>query len=156
MANTIIKSESSKNKKSMAATKGAACELLACAYLIDAGYMVFRNISPRGCIDIVAIRGNEIRKFDVKSASLSLWENVSNISITYEQKAMGVEILYVDEYGCCHTENDDNRSNLDERIVKECLNCHQKFFIGNARELQRKFCSIECRSELYYKLKKQF
>jgi Holliday junction resolvase-like predicted endonuclease len=37
--------------------KGAHSELVACAWLLRQGYEVFRNISDRGIIDIIAIKG---------------------------------------------------------------------------------------------------
>lgn len=47
--------------------KGAKSELLAAAYLIGQGWEVFRALSPASALDLIAIRGDEIRKIDVKT-----------------------------------------------------------------------------------------
>ena len=46
--------------------KGSHAELKAAAWLLEQGYEVFKNVSPHGEIDLIAIKGNEIRKIDVK------------------------------------------------------------------------------------------
>lgn len=46
--------------------KGAHAELRACAWLLEQGYEVFRNVSSHGKIDLVAIKDGEVRFFDVK------------------------------------------------------------------------------------------
>jgi hypothetical protein len=50
--------------------KGAHSELIACAWLLDQGYDVYRNVSPVGMVDIIAIKGDEHLKIDVKTAVL--------------------------------------------------------------------------------------
>jgi Holliday junction resolvase-like predicted endonuclease len=47
--------------------RGAHSELTACLWLLEQGYEVFRNISQHGIADVVAFRGNEILKIDVKT-----------------------------------------------------------------------------------------
>jgi Holliday junction resolvase len=46
---------------------GARSELIACAWLLTEGYEVFRNISPCGHIDIVALKDGKTFYFDVKT-----------------------------------------------------------------------------------------
>lgn len=45
-------------------------ELQACAWLMEQGYEVFRNVSSTGPIDIVAIKGSEVRRSNVRTATL--------------------------------------------------------------------------------------
>jgi hypothetical protein len=47
--------------------KAARAELLACAWLLQQGYEVFRNVSLSGFIDIIAYKNGETLKLDVKS-----------------------------------------------------------------------------------------
>jgi hypothetical protein len=47
--------------------RGAHSELTACLWLLEQGYEVFRNISQHGIVDVVAFRGDEILKIDVKT-----------------------------------------------------------------------------------------
>jgi hypothetical protein len=47
--------------------RGAHSELTACLWLLEQGYEVFRNISQHGIADVVAFRGDEILKIDVKT-----------------------------------------------------------------------------------------
>ena len=49
--------------------RGASAELLACAALVDAGFEVFRNVTPDGPIDIVVWDGETFYPIDVKRAS---------------------------------------------------------------------------------------
>ena len=49
--------------------KGAVAELKATAWLLQQGYEVFRNVSPYGPYDIIAIKDDIIEKIDVKTAS---------------------------------------------------------------------------------------
>jgi Holliday junction resolvase len=48
--------------------KSSHSELIACSWLLKRGYDVFRNVSHYGIADIVAFRGDDIIKIDVKSA----------------------------------------------------------------------------------------
>jgi hypothetical protein len=48
-------------------TIGALSELLACAWLLNKGYQVFRNVSPNGPYDLVAFKGPEELRIDVKT-----------------------------------------------------------------------------------------
>jgi|SRR5674476_703937 len=47
--------------------RGAHSEMLACAWLIEQGYEVFRNVSPFGDIDIVGWKDGVFEGFDVKT-----------------------------------------------------------------------------------------
>jgi Holliday junction resolvase-like predicted endonuclease len=67
--------------------KGAQAELVACAWLLEHGYETFRNVSPYGPVDIVAIKGDKIHRFDVKSGATA--------SLKKHQKDAGILILHV-------------------------------------------------------------
>jgi len=72
--------------------KGASSELIACSWLMDQGYEVFRNVCSHGPADLVAWRDGEILLIDVKSQLSSL---------TSEQMGMGVRRLVVMPDGEC-------------------------------------------------------
>jgi hypothetical protein len=78
--------------------KGAHSELIACAWLLEQGYDVFRNISPYGMMDIIAIKGDEVLKIDVKSRSIG---SRKKGHLTTQQRAAGVVPLYVYPDGRC-------------------------------------------------------
>lgn len=46
--------------------KGALAELKACSWLIEQGYEVFRNVSPEGPFDLIAVKPGETIYVDVK------------------------------------------------------------------------------------------
>ena len=46
---------------------GARSELIACVWLLNRGYEVFRNVSAHGPIDVIAVRGDVVLRFDVKT-----------------------------------------------------------------------------------------
>jgi Holliday junction resolvase-like predicted endonuclease len=48
-------------------TRGGISELRACVWLLEQGYSVLRNVAQDGPIDVVAIKGEEILKIDVKT-----------------------------------------------------------------------------------------
>jgi hypothetical protein len=74
--------------------RGTQAELIACAYLLGEGYEVFRNISPSGPADIIACKGTELLRIDVKSGAY-------HPKLREVQKRDGVVILYVDKDGGC-------------------------------------------------------
>jgi len=47
---------------------GTRAELIACSWLLKEGYEVFRNVSPHGLIDVIAIKNGVILKLDVRSS----------------------------------------------------------------------------------------
>jgi Holliday junction resolvase-like predicted endonuclease len=79
--------------------KGAMSELTACSYLLNSGYEVFRNVSPFGPIDIIAIKDGKEFKLDVKTLHPS-YKEVGN-RLTKEQIEQGVLPLFVNEAGGC-------------------------------------------------------
>lgn len=53
-------------KRVSTSSSGAAAELLVCADLIDRGFEVFRNLSPNGAVDLLAILDRRIYRIQVK------------------------------------------------------------------------------------------
>lgn len=74
--------------------KGTRAEYLACAWLLGEGYEVFRNISPFGEADLIAVRGSHKIEIDVKTAS-----DVRLQPLTGSQIKRGVVVLHVTEDG---------------------------------------------------------
>lgn len=89
--------------------RGNMAEAIACAWLRERGYDVFPNMRNRGPVDVVAIKGDRIRKIDVKlvkpipylSRSSTLTIGAMPKPLTKKQKEMGVERLLVAEDGFC-------------------------------------------------------
>ena len=83
--------------------KGAASEYAACIWLLSQGYEVFKNVAASGVFDIVAIKGKEILKIDVKSASLKTGEKVFYAQRRAQHKIaeQGGNILYIFRDGSC-------------------------------------------------------
>lgn len=52
--------------------RGSANEMRACLWLLDQGYEVFRNVSQHGDVDIVALKGVETLRIDVKAANFKV------------------------------------------------------------------------------------
>ena len=83
--------------------KGGLRELKLCAYLIEKGYEVFRNVTADGFIDIVAINKDtmDVHYIDSKSPVFStkdgsLCNKLGNLSD--EQKQKGVKaVIFHDE-----------------------------------------------------------
>jgi len=78
--------------------KGDQSELLACAWLLEQGYEVFRNVSSVGPIDIIAVNEDETILIDVKTCSLMKdWGEITigATSMSKASKALGVKRLLV-------------------------------------------------------------
>ncbi len=77
--------------------KGALAELTAISWLLKQGYEVYRNVSYHGICDIVASKGGELLKIDVKTANNYLRTGKFYVSQTAsdEQVAHGVKVLGV-------------------------------------------------------------
>ncbi len=86
--------------------RGAHAEMMACCFLLENGYEVFRNVSGVGIIDIVAVKDDQVLKIDVKQATPQL-DNGGNArasggSLSEAQIMAGVVLLFVTEEGFCH------------------------------------------------------
>jgi hypothetical protein len=115
--------------------RGAKAELLACVWLLSKGYEVFRNVSQHGVADLVATRGDEVLKLDVKTIN-----GASVPRLTASQINEGVVGVYVHNDGHC---------DLDLTPIAKfspgdyaCTQCGEIF--TRAKEAHR-FCSSRCR-----------
>ena len=83
--------------------KGDKAEYIAAMWLWDQGYLVCRNMSQQGAVDLVAIKEYEVILIDVKSECRRKRDGSKiNRSLTPLQKNLGVNILNVDvETGEC-------------------------------------------------------
>ena len=86
--------------------KGDRAELLACVFLIDQGYEVFRNVTCTGPADLIAlnIETGECKLIDVKNVTRSIHndkEYVVALKKTPLQIGLKVEFLYIDACGTC-------------------------------------------------------
>ena len=83
--------------------KGDKAEYIAAMWLWDQGYLVCRNMSQQGPVDLVAIKENDITLIDVKSECRRKRDGYKiNRSLTPIQKTIGVKILNVNvETGEC-------------------------------------------------------
>lgn len=79
---------------------GAVGELLACQWLLNNGYEVFRNVSACGLVDIVAlnVETKEILLIDVK---LVPHLQCAGHSMSIEQANLGVKLLLITKSGEC-------------------------------------------------------
>jgi hypothetical protein len=80
---------------------GTVSELIACAWLLDAGYEVFRNVSPHGKADIVALDRKTLAAtlYDVKTGSVRHNRNGERVKnkprISQIQRDKGVRQLTI-------------------------------------------------------------
>lgn len=100
--------------------RGAASELIASTWLLRQGYDVFRNVSPHGKIDIVAIREGEVTFVDVKTIGHTKLKDgsiVFRISKRPEIMALaGIRLLAVHPMsGECIWIDDDRGFKITER-----------------------------------------
>jgi len=75
---------------------GDIAEYYAVTWLWDNGYEVFKNCGCTGQVDLVAIKDNEIFKFDVKSSYLrsdKQYRYRKAQSLTRNQKENGIHLL---------------------------------------------------------------
>lgn len=81
--------------------KGALAEIKAIAWLIEQGYEVYRNISPEGPFDLIAIKPKETVYIDVKTVSERLDFGVASLGASSWNKSankypeLNKKLLYV-------------------------------------------------------------
>jgi Holliday junction resolvase-like predicted endonuclease len=113
--------------------RGAHSELVACAWLLERGYEVYRNISPHGLGDLVVVKDGQMLRIDVKTCAegrktrLKTWQTSQNIAAQY---------VFSD--GKC--ELDLNPGHTVLRGV-DCPNCGRHFMQNRGHQ---KFCSGLC------------
>lgn len=84
--------------------RGGYSEIVACAWLLENGYEVFRNVADHGAIDLIAVRGKECILIDVKTVNIVYAPEgmrVTTQNLKPHQVAMGVVPLYVTDEGVC-------------------------------------------------------
>jgi hypothetical protein len=74
---------------------GARNELLAMANLLKDGFEVFRNVSQHGIIDVVAIKGDQLLKADVKGVKARPDGSLRRGRLSNEQIAAGIVSINV-------------------------------------------------------------
>lgn len=125
--------------------KGARSELLACAWLLERGYEVFRNISPHGPIDLVAIKdGKDIFYFDVKSTPPTKHMEYYYAPLTELQQKLRVKPIFVCENGSIFIDPPPTPTK-----TRHCKHCNTEFIIESAKI----YCSIKCRASSRKKYK---
>jgi hypothetical protein len=113
---------------------GALSELIGAAWLVEQGYEVFRNVSQHGAIDLMAARGEEILRLDVKTC-----RNDDFVPfVTDEQMENGICILAVNpETRFCRVVE----PRLPFRELMGCIGCGLVFL---ARSPAFKYCTERC------------
>ncbi len=124
--------------------QGDRNELLATVWLMDRGFEVYRNVSSRGPIDIIALRGQEIYKLDVKKC-----QKGGSPPLTPEQRSRGVQLLVVYDDGHCEIVPISSKPLFTAKYAA-CRQCNEKFY----RKAKRKiFCSGKCSGDFHAPLK---
>jgi Holliday junction resolvase-like predicted endonuclease len=80
---------------------GAHNEMLATVWLLRSGYHVFRNVSAHGPIDLIATKGGQLLRVDVKQSTISVGGERRRMAISREQERLGVVVLNVYLDGVC-------------------------------------------------------
>jgi hypothetical protein len=116
--------------------QGARSELVACVWLLDNGYEVFRNVSPCGD-DLVAISAEgEIIRLDVKTCRGTYQK------ITDNQIKNSVLPIHVMDDGTCVIEHNPKGRGGFKRA--KCEFCGIDFW---GRKWAERFCSDKCRTK---------
>lgn len=129
---------------------GSRNELIACAWLLEQGYEVFRNVSQHGEIDIIAMRGDDILKLDIKSGSSLQSGEISASKISNTQFLLGVKRLIVMPDGRCVIDRESITGAMS-RPTKLCASCSKTFAPRTTRQT---FCKKSC-SEIHFLRKKR-
>lgn len=121
--------------------RGTRAELLAITFLLKEGYEVFRNVSPHGLIDIVAIKGGVSAHFDVKTAQITP-DGGKRLTarLSLGQVSTGVKCINVYDDDVVVIDWNPQASFKHEN--RECSMCGHTFRQTNARHL---FCTPKCR-----------
>lgn len=126
---------------------GAMNELQACLHLLEDGYEVFKNVSPVGEIDIIAIKNGVIKLLDVKPGVVKSDGTATGMSLKNNQLALGIRALHVYKDGTPYRVEDLSDEEVELLGVRICQRC-QKSFKG--RFSNRTYCSLEC-AEIVHK-----
>lgn len=117
--------------------RGAFSELIACTWLLERGYEVFRNISQHGIADLVVFRDGKILKIDVKTAT----REGSRPSLNAAQAKENVAALYVFPDGTCEIEYSPR---IKGNETAKCIICANIF---TKKKFVQVCCSNTCRAK---------
>ena len=121
--------------------RGAHSEMIACAWLIEQGYEVFRNVSQHGEIDVVGRRAGVFESFDVKT-SLNEKQRVFG---TPSQAKQAIRLILVRPGGeCSFADAEPANASLN------CPNCGASFHPRKRRHNQV-YCSVRCSNAVWAK-----
>jgi hypothetical protein len=86
--------------------RGGYSELVACTWLLENGYEVFRNVADRGYADLVAYRGGKVIMIDVKTVRVTRLATgeygcLGGQALKPHQVRLGIVPLYVTDEGIC-------------------------------------------------------
>ncbi len=124
--------------------KGAYAELKATLWLIENGHFVFRNVSPHGPVDLVAIKGTEVLLIDVKTGSTAR-NGVRYVRhITKEQAALGVKTISVFDDGILMDSNPPVTLIASEAVP--CAVCGEMFVKRKPAQIN---CSRACKGSSF-------
>lgn len=120
--------------------RGARNELAAAVWLMDRGYVVFRNLSDRGPIDMIAMKDGELLFLDSKT------NIASRPYASEEQMSLGVKYITPVEDGFAILQPEPK-----EELV--CVECG-KIFNPFRKQKIRKFCSRLCKTRSQFSRRK--
>ncbi len=129
---------------------GARNELTACTWLLNQGYEVFRNVSPFGDVDIIAMRDGKTLLIDVKSAHYTVRGEVSPESNRLKASQVAAGVLRLNIYNdghCAFVVGTTLEARLSPR---QCVNCETAF---TPRSPKQRFCRTYCSQLWHYKLR---
>jgi Holliday junction resolvase-like predicted endonuclease len=121
--------------------KGGRNELIACAWLLNQGYEVFRNVCDCGEIDVIGLKDGKITFFDVKSAQLRKDGTLSPTRLSQDQVDRDVKALYITPQETCIIDWAPIGLHAS-RAGFICEGCSSEF---NAVKTFQRFCSRACR-----------
>jgi hypothetical protein len=116
--------------------KGARSELLACVWLLEQGYEVFRNVSACGPMDLIAIKDGVTLFLDVKTRD----EYPGATSISQDQAARGVGLLIVTNGQCRIDMRPPVKGTKNEGKCAEC----GAAFVSRGKRKHQRFCTAKC------------
>lgn len=119
---------------------GAKNEMIATVWLLEQGYYVFRNVSPNGPVDIVAMKGGKTFLFDVKAA----FGAKHLLRVSKAQKEIGVAVIHVTGSACKIDWDPPLHGAKDEKV---CEHCQKPFSVRSGST--KLFCSGTCRQRQY-------
>ncbi len=126
---------------------GGRNELMACVWLLQHGYEVFRNVSDHGYVDLVAMKGKEVLFLDVKGSNS---EN-HRPRLHRRQIDRGISAIYVLANGnCIINTNPDVKPTT---VEFNCANCGKLCVTNRSRQ---KYCSHTCYDNVQYSKRKEY